>query len=136
MVSEKNDLVFKNMPEEIEELRRKLLDMTLRNNLLNFKVLKRTVPIVDESIVELFKILVLNEKSMEFLPKEVDEEESLDEFLEDDDDFLDEKENIWTIIKTDSSTDNKYTDKYLQTDLTKKTFKKDCLIYFRIIKPL
>ncbi|SDA45155.1 DUF4011 domain-containing protein [Methanobrevibacter millerae] len=133
MVCENNDLNFTNMSEEIEELRKKLLDMTLNNHLLNIRVLKRTIPIVDESIVEVFKILVLNEKSMEFLPKKDDDEEPLDELSEEDDDLA-EMENIWTMVKTDSHKDNKYTDNYLQTDLTEKNLQKKLFDLFQHYK--
>ena len=40
-----------NVRKEMEIIRKRLLDMSLRNNFLNFRVLKRTIPIVDESIV-------------------------------------------------------------------------------------
>lgn len=49
--------------------RKNLLDMGLRNNLLNFKEVKRTIPIIDEDIGELYNILIVDENSMEFLPK-------------------------------------------------------------------
>lgn len=49
--------------------RKNLLDMGLRNNLLNFKEVKRTIPIIDEDIGELYNILFVDENSMEFLPK-------------------------------------------------------------------
>ena len=54
--------------------RKNLLDMGLRNNLLNFKEVKRTIPIIDEDIGELYNILIVDENSMEFLPKPKKEE--------------------------------------------------------------
>ena len=112
-----------NVDEEIKRLRKKLLDMSLRNNFLKFRVLKRTIPIVDESIAELFKILIINEQPMEFLPKndefEVSENEIDDEKL-----LLEDRENMWKIVK------NKYDDAEnssylaLQTDLTEKNLQR------------
>ena len=40
--------------------RKNLLDMGLRNNLLNFKEVKRTIPIIDEDIGELYNILIIS----------------------------------------------------------------------------
>lgn len=57
--------------EQLEEARRNLLDMTLRNKLLNFKEYKRsTVTIVDEIPAEVFDRLVFEGKPMNFLPEE------------------------------------------------------------------
>lgn len=55
---------------KLEEARKDLLDLSLRNTLLNFRDLKaRGVHIVDELSTEIFQILVLEEKTMSFLPK-------------------------------------------------------------------
>ena len=110
-----------NVKKEMESLQKKLLDMSLRNNFLNFRVLKRTVPIVDESITELFKILILNEQSMEFLPKddEIEDLENDDETL-----ILEDRDNIWKMVNIDSGDTDKYLDTYLQTDLTEKNLQK------------
>ncbi|MDO5851201.1 MAG: DUF4011 domain-containing protein [Methanobacteriaceae archaeon] len=62
-------VIEKNTEIEIKKLRNNLIDMGLRNNLLNFKILKsRTIPVVDEVVGELFDILVLSGKKMKFLP--------------------------------------------------------------------
>ena len=109
-----------NVKTEMERLRKKLLDMSLRNNFLNFKVLKRTIPIVDESIVELFEILIKNEQSMEFLPKNDEFEDNAD----DETSLLEDRDNIWKITKSNSNNTNKYLDTFLQTDLTEKNLQK------------
>jgi very-short-patch-repair endonuclease len=55
---------------QIEGIRRQLLDLTMRNRLLNYRPSKvRTIPIVDENPREIFDILVLQEKSMKFHPQ-------------------------------------------------------------------
>lgn len=52
---------------ELELLRQKLLDLSLNNNLLNYKPSKkRTVEIKNENISEIYDILVLQEKTMRF----------------------------------------------------------------------
>lgn len=57
--------------EQLEQARKSLLDMTLRNKLLSFKEYKRsTATIVDEIPAEIYNILVFEEDSMNFLPDE------------------------------------------------------------------
>ena len=53
---------------ELEKSRRDVLDLSLRNQLLNFRPTKRRgVEVVDELSTELFRILVLGERVMYFL---------------------------------------------------------------------
>ncbi|MBZ3935155.1 DUF4011 domain-containing protein [Methanimicrococcus blatticola] len=52
---------------ELELLRKKLLDLSLNNNLLNYKPSKRrTVEIKNGNIAEIYDILVIQEKTMRF----------------------------------------------------------------------
>ena len=54
---------------EIEKSRRDVLDLTLRNPLLNFRPSKRRgIEVVEERSRELFRILVRGERVMYFLP--------------------------------------------------------------------
>ena len=58
-----------DIAREIEKSRRDVLDLTLRNPLLNFRPSKRRgVEVVDERSRELFRILVGSERVMYFLP--------------------------------------------------------------------
>ncbi len=58
-----------SIPHEIERSRRDVLDLSLRNPLLNFRPTKRRgVPVTDELSRELFRLLVQNERVMYFLP--------------------------------------------------------------------
>ncbi|MHC4183775.1 MAG: DUF4011 domain-containing protein, partial [Planctomycetota bacterium] len=61
-----------NMQEEVEEclsqLRQKLLDLSLRNNLLNYRGNKRSINIIDELPDTTFKYLVTQQKEMTLLP--------------------------------------------------------------------
>jgi len=55
--------------DQLEQARKSLLDMTLRNKLLSFKEYKRsTAKVVDEIPAEVYNILVFNQTSMNFLP--------------------------------------------------------------------
>ncbi|MDO5845578.1 MAG: DUF4011 domain-containing protein, partial [Methanocorpusculum sp.] len=54
---------------ELEELRSRLLDLTLRNNLLNYKTSSgRSIEIIESHLAEIYKTLVINEKGMKFQP--------------------------------------------------------------------
>ncbi len=58
-----------SIPIEIEKSRRDVLDLSLRNSLLNFHPSKRRgLEVLDELSRELFRILVRNERVMYFLP--------------------------------------------------------------------
>jgi len=53
--------------QQLAQARQKLLDLTLRNRLLNYRPSKlRSVPVIGESPTEVFDALVLNEKSLTF----------------------------------------------------------------------
>lgn len=54
---------------ELEELRSRLLDLTLRNNLLNYKPSPgRSIEVIECDPAEIYRILVLDEKGMKFYP--------------------------------------------------------------------
>jgi hypothetical protein len=55
--------------ERLERARQDLLDLSLRNNLLNYRPLKsKGVEIMDELPSEVFRILVAEGRQMLFLP--------------------------------------------------------------------
>lgn len=66
-----------NLQSTIEGLRDNLLDMSLRNNLLNFRPRKKNIEIVDEDVASLYNILVVNEHKMKFLSNETLDEDAL-----------------------------------------------------------
>ena len=58
---------------ELEELRSRLLDMTTRNNLLNYKMAAgRSVKLAETDLSKIYLTLVLQEKGMTFSPAEAD----------------------------------------------------------------
>ena len=59
----------------IERLRKKLLDLTRRNNLINFRETRRTIKILNNDVDTLYKRLVLENKSIDLSPLENTEEE-------------------------------------------------------------
>lgn len=66
-----------DLKRDIEKLRDNLLDMSLRNNLLNFRPRKKNIEIVDEDIASLYNILVVKEQKMKFLSNETLDEDAL-----------------------------------------------------------
>src|SRR5689334_12584147 len=60
-----------NISETLEIARRDLLDLGLRNTLLNYRPLRtKGVEVIDEKPAEVFQLLVKEEKSLTFLPGE------------------------------------------------------------------
>jgi very-short-patch-repair endonuclease len=67
--------------QKLETARQELLDLGLRNKLINYKLLKtRGVEVVDELPKQVYKMLVENERQMSFLPApDLEEEENENE---------------------------------------------------------
>lgn len=58
-----------NTDTKIGALRKNLLDLTMRNKLLNFKPLARSIKVVDEIPTEVYQLMVLEDKKMQFIPR-------------------------------------------------------------------
>ena len=95
--------------KEFKNLRKELLDLTLRNQLLNFKSRAKTITIVNQSPVNLFQTLVLQEHKMYFVANKKDKKE--------------DKSSVWDHIPFDFSKFSEG-DKKLATDLTPKELQK------------
>ncbi len=95
--------------KEFKNLRKELLDLTLRNQLLNFKARAKTITIVNQSPVNLFQTLVLQENKMYFVANKKDKKE--------------DKSSVWDHIPFDFSKFSEG-DKKLATDLTPKELQK------------
>lgn len=110
--------------KELELLRQNLLDLSYRNNLINYKPSKgRTIPIIDEYPREIYNIFVLQEKSMKFLPKDIDSPEN----LKSDSEKVNNSDLKWAPIINEAEEPDHYFDDYLNTpygpeDLGKKLF--------------
>ncbi len=98
-----------SLKNKLDTGRSELLDLTLRNPLINYKLLKaRGVEIVDESPPNVYQILVQDGKTMSFLSKHDPEEDPL--LL-----FEDEEE-----YDPDRYTDTKLQTNYSSTELQKR----------------
>uniref|UniRef100_UPI00260BE41F DUF4011 domain-containing protein n=1 Tax=uncultured Methanobrevibacter sp. TaxID=253161 RepID=UPI00260BE41F len=95
--------------KEFKNLRKELLDLTLRNQLLNFKSRAKTITIVNQSPINLFQTLVLQEHKMYFVANKKDKKE--------------DKSSVWDHIPFDFSKFSEG-DKKLATDLTPKELQK------------
>ena len=95
--------------KEFKNLRKELLDLTLRNQLLNFKTRAKTITIVNQSPTNLFQTLVLQENKMYFVANKKDKKE--------------DKSSVWDHIPFDFSKFSEG-DKKLSTDLTPKELQK------------
>ena len=105
MLNKSNNLIEK----EFKNLRRELLDLTLRNQLLNFKSRAKTITIVNQSPVNLFQTLVLQDSKMYFVANKKDKKE--------------DKSSVWDHIPFDFSKFSEG-DRKLATDLTPKELQK------------
>ncbi len=104
--------ISERLDRKIEEWKKKLIDLSRRNRLLNFKPTKvTTVKIVEEIPSEIFRSLVVNSRSFSFLPKEDDSLLSGEEHREN-------RESGVAFHAYDlEELEEKYTDLYLQTNL-------------------
>ena len=62
-----------NIEVKIGALRKNLLDLTMRNKLLNFKPQVRSIRVVDEIPTEIYQLMVLEDKKMQFIPRQGNE---------------------------------------------------------------
>ena len=96
---------------KLDEARGELLDLSLRNTLINYKPLKtRGVEVVGESPSEVYRILVQNGKAMSFLPRP-------------------DPDNQLQLVEDDEGSENsaQHTDNKLQTDYPSTELKKRLL---------
>ncbi|MCE7698746.1 MAG: DUF4011 domain-containing protein, partial [Methanobacterium paludis] len=118
-----------NIEGQIESLRRNLLDLTMRNQLLNFKARKKSIEVINEIPTEIYNLLVLEEKKMQFLPKsenkedEVDENGNLNE-VENSDLTEEETSALWKLPSPNLEVADKYKDLFLQTGLKAEELQK------------
>ena len=67
MANQARDDLDNIVNQTLERVRKKLLDLSRRNNLINFRETRRTIRIIDELPDETFRLLVADGKSLELL---------------------------------------------------------------------
>lgn len=94
-----------DIEKELYKLHRNLLDLTLNNNLINYRFSKaRTIQIIDEHSRELYNIFVIQEKTMNFFPTNKNDSE------------MNSSSNIkWAPIIDETQEPNDYFDNNLNT---------------------
>ncbi|WP_054835401.1 DUF4011 domain-containing protein [Methanobrevibacter arboriphilus] len=66
-----------NIKKEFENLRNNLLDLTLRNQLLNYKPRSKTIEVVNQSPpMSVYQTLILQKKKMQFVPNKKERKSS------------------------------------------------------------
>ena len=117
----------KNLDKRIYKWKEKLIDLSKRNRLLSFKFSKfSTIRIIDEQPPEVYRALVQNLQTMEFLPVKVndsdipeEEKKSLEELNE----GIEFKAQEFKEYEIDNL-EKKHLDKYLQTKLSETDLNK------------
>ncbi|MFC1944556.1 DUF4011 domain-containing protein [Chloroflexota bacterium] len=125
-----------NIEEQLHAARQNLLDLTMSNRLLNFRpTAVRTVRVVDEITRELYDILVLKERAMEFLPRPeasesgrtiYDDEQGRFMGLEEEVSGLTQEETsiLWKLPPPDTKVATRHVDRFLQTSLESEALQK------------
>lgn len=112
--------------QRIKRWKEKLIDLSKRNRLLNFRPTKvTTIKIVDELPPEIFNMFVTEQITMEFLSAEEDSNNR-------EGDKFNNKSKVDATTKefeeySSENLDKKHTDRYLQTNLDKTTLQKNLL---------
>lgn len=113
--------------KRIDIWKEKLIDLSKRNRLLNFKQTKAsTLKIIDEIPPEIFKILYCKNKEMQFLPIKVNDENLSEEeklSREELNKNIEFKAKEFYTYKQENL-DKKHVDKFLQTNLSEKDLEK------------
>ena len=102
-----------NIERELESLRQNLLDLTLRNNLINYRSRAQTIQIVDEHPREIYNILVFHEKTMNFFSTN-----------KSDSGTNSNSENKLILINNETEEPNYYFDNYLNASYEPEEFDK------------
>ncbi|MCK4448373.1 MAG: DUF4011 domain-containing protein, partial [Candidatus Marinimicrobia bacterium] len=115
------------LDKKIEDWKNKLIDLSRRNRLLNFRPTKATtIKIIDEIPSEVFKSMVVDNNSFHFLSIETDD------LTEQDQIELDGKLDIEFFEYDSEKLQNKHTDLNLQTNLTEERLQRNLKrIHFR-----
>ena len=114
---------MKDIDRQLQAARQRLLDLTMRNRLLNFRPTKRkTIQVVDEIPREVFDILVLQEKMLTFRAAPLEQQDAADDSAttlslftasQDDAQLSDaaETSELWQLLPQDTNIADHHTDR-------------------------
>lgn len=118
--------------DQLEENRKKLLDLTLRNRLINYRSTKaRTLRIINENPLDIYETLVLKEKQLKFRATKPNispvspSPQSSEDTQQITDNGLPEKESLeWKPQSPDKEVQNRQSNNFLDTPFDEDTLKK------------
>ena len=109
------------LDKKIESWKNKLIDLSRRNRLLNFRPTKvTTIKIVDEIPSEIFKSLVIDNKSFHFLSKQEEEDSSEEDVL-----ITEDQAEVEFYTYDSDFLEEKHSDLNLQTNLSELDLQKN-----------
>jgi very-short-patch-repair endonuclease len=127
--------------EHIEDARKKLLDLTLRNRLLNYRPTKaRTIKILKANPQDIYEILVLKEKSIQFratkTPEDIIDISSLSENNSEEvkpakTELPESESTVWTPHPLDHDSDNQQKVRFLDTPYDTEALTRHLLVVAR-----
>ncbi len=122
--------------KNLTEARQKLLDLTMRNKLLNHRASKnKSIRVVDEITREIYNILVIQHKQMEFkYNPETDKVDASELLFEDVSQNEVDQPSIWSNESNNEKVSSKHLDKYLQTNLGNEALQKTLFLIYNQAK--
>jgi len=106
------------------EVRKELLDLGMRNPLLNYRLLKaRGLEVFDERPADVYRMLVKDGLTLRFLPSD----DARQKAIKSDAEKTASDEDIDITVDRDENGDGRYTDQYLQTSLELKALQRRLL---------
>lgn len=115
-----------NIAERLETARQELLDLTLRNPLINYRPLRsKGLQIIDELSAEIFRILVVENRALSFMPAKEQASDSLARDGEDNDFEIQLEQEVDTL--TEGLIAERHLDEKLQTPYSSSILQKRLL---------
>ena len=93
------------LEKQLDHLRENLLDLTMRNPLLNFRPGAKSIQVINEIAPEIYDLLLLQEKKLQFLPTKQEEEPDKESSSEEDPNLTEEEAEI--LLSTPEETEDK-----------------------------
>ena len=104
------------LEKQLNHLRENLLDLTMRNPLLNFRPGAKSIQVINEIAPEIYDLLLLQEKKLQFLPTKQEEEEPDNESSTEEDPNLTEEEAEILLSTPEETEDKRQHNLFLQTN--------------------
>jgi len=105
------------LEKQLDHLRENLLDLTMRNPLLNFRPGAKSIQVINDIAPEIYDLLILQEKKLQFLPTKQEDEPDKELSSEEDDPNLTEEEAgiLWELSTPEDNAAKGHQDLFLHT---------------------